>query len=189
MSRLERRRKKKEGAEKEEEKPHRFEQVPPLFSQPFFLVPPSLAQKKKSDRFCTRTKAEACEAGFGRVWALSAGCRLSGVKRRKFSTLGTRQHHYLWALLSNSYEEKELFRFTLHGVLNDSKAALAFEKEEDARAWHAALERALEGLHAAFCSPNTPSRQLRAFKNLQKPTQKASKNTGRFGVKICMKDV
>jgi len=149
VSRLERRRKKKEGAEKEEEKPHRFEQVPPLFSQPFFLVPPSLAQKKKSDRFCTRTKAEACEAGFGRVWALSAGCRLSGVKRRKFSTLGTRQHHYLWALLSNSYEEKELFRFTLHGVLNDSKAALAFEKEEDARAWHAALERALEGLHAA----------------------------------------
>ena len=107
------------------------------------------AQNTHSDRFCTRAKAEACEAGFGRVWALSAGCRLSGVKPRKFTVLGTKQHHSLWALLSGSYEEKELFRFTLHGVLNDSKAALAFDREEDAREWHAAFERALERLHAA----------------------------------------
>ena len=63
--------------------------------------------------------------------------------------MGTKQHHYLWALLSSSYEEKELYRFTLHGVLNDSKAALAFDTEEEAREWHAAFERALEGLHAA----------------------------------------
>ena len=55
----------------------------------------------------------------------------------------------MWALLSGSYEEKELFRFTLHGVLNDSKAALAFDREEDAKEWHAAFERTLEGLHAA----------------------------------------
>ena len=33
--------------------------------------------------------------------------------------------------------------------MNDSKAALAFDREEDAREWHAAFARALEGLHAA----------------------------------------
>ena len=48
VSRLERRRKKeRRGQKKKKKKPHRFEQVPPLFSQPFFLVPPPSLQAKK----------------------------------------------------------------------------------------------------------------------------------------------
>ena len=65
------------------------------------------------------------------------------------TVIGTKQYHSLLALFSGSYEEKELFHFTLHGVRNDSKAALAFDREEEAREWHAAFERVLAGLHVA----------------------------------------